>query len=501
MTVETKNTARNAQAMQPVTADASDVPKLSADAPEVSSAPGATDAPKDASPKPATVDMSKHFSISALLRFTAPTIAMMIFTSLYGIVDGLFVSNFAGKTALAAVNLIMPIVMILSSFGMMVGTGGSALVAKTMGEGDNWRARRYFTLLVAFGFVVGLVLAVVGWLVMSDLSYLFGARGQLHDDSVLYGCMMMVSLPFFILQYAFQSFFVTAGKPKIGFVVIVAAGLTNIVLDFLLVGIFGMGLFGAALATNISELVGGLTPVLYFVRRRTASLWFVRPHMRWNVIGKACVNGSSEMVTNIAMSLVSVLYNMQLLRYIGEDGVAAYGVIMYTAMVFASIFIGYSVGAAPLLSYQYGAKNHVEMRSLLWKSLGVIGVGSVIMFLAGQTFAFPLSSIFVGYDQGLLDLTVRAYHIYAFCFLFMGYAIYSSSFFTALNNGVVSAVISFLRTLVFEVGAVLLLPLVLGIDGIWLSVTIAEIAACIVAAAFMVGLGKRYGYRKQGMAR
>lgn len=463
----------------------------------VSSAPATPAAPS----KPEQVDMSKHFSISALLRFTAPTIAMMIFTSLYGIVDGLFVSNFAGKTALAAVNLIMPIVMILSSFGMMVGTGGSALVAKTMGEGDNWRARRYFTLLVAFGFVVGIVLAVVGWLVMSDLSYLFGAQGQLHDDSVLYGCMMMLSLPFFILQYAFQSFFVTAGKPKIGFAVIVAAGLTNIVLDFLFVGVLGMGLFGAALATNISELVGGLVPVLYFVRRRTASLWFVRPHMRWNVIGKACVNGSSEMVTNIAMSLVSVLYNMQLLRYIGEDGVAAYGVIMYTAMVFASIFIGYSVGAAPLLSYQYGAKNHVEMRSLLWKSLGVIGVGSVIMFLAGQTFAFPLSSIFVGYDQGLLDLTVRAYHIYAFCFLFMGYAIYSSSFFTALNNGVVSAVISFLRTLVFEVGAVLLLPLVLGIDGIWLSVTIAEIAACIVAAAFMVGLGKRYGYRKQGMAR
>lgn len=498
MTDETKNTARDAQAMQPAPSVDPGMPSSAPDAPKSST--GAVDtsgAPKDASRKDATVDMSKHFSISALLRFTAPTIAMMIFTSLYGIVDGLFVSNFAGKTALAAVNLIMPIVMILSSFGMMVGTGGSALVAKTMGEGDNWRARRYFTLLVAFGFVMGLVLAVVGWLVMSDLSYLFGAQGQLHDDSVLYGCMMMLSLPFFILQYAFQSFFVTAGKPKIGFAVIVAAGLTNIVLDFLFVGVFGMGLFGAALATNISELVGGLVPVLYFVRRRTASLWFVRPHMRWNVIGKACVNGSSEMVTNIAMSLVSVLYNMQLLRYIGEDGVAAYGVIMYTAMVFASIFIGYSVGAAPLLSYQYGAKNHVEMRSLLWKSLGVIGVGSVIMFLAGQTFAFPLSSIFVGYDQGLLDLTVRAYHIYAFCFLFMGYAIYSSSFFTALNNGVVSAVISFLRTLVFEVGAVLLLPLVLGIDGIWLSVIIAEVAACIVAASFMVGLGKRYGYRKQ----
>ncbi len=458
--------------------------------------PGSGPARELPAPKQDAIDMGKHFSTSALLRFTAPTIAMMVFSSFYLIVDGFFVSNFAGKTALAAVNLIMPVVMILSSFGMMVGTGGSALVAKVMGEGNAWRARRYFTLLVAFAFLVGTVLAVAGGFGMGGLATLLGAEGQLHADAVLYGWMMMLSLPFYILQYAFQSFFVTAGKPKLGFLVILAAGCANIVLDFVLVGVLGMGLVGAALATNISEVVGGVAPLAYFVRRRTALLWFTRPHLRWNVIGQACLNGSSEMVANVAMSLVAILYNLQLLRYVGEDGVAAYGVIMYTAMIFAAIFMGYAVGSAPLMSYQYGAKNRVEMRSLLWKSLGVVAVCSVVMFLAGQVLAAPLSEVFVGYDRQLLDLTVHAYHIYAFCFLFMGFAIYSSSFFTALNNGIVSAAISFLRTLVFEVAAVMLLPLVLGIDGIWLSVTVAEVAACAVAATFMVALGRRYGYRR-----
>lgn len=443
-----------------------------------------------------SIDMSKHFSTRALLRYTFPTMLMMVFTSLYTIVDGFFVSNFAGKTALAAVNLILPAAMILASTGMMMGTGGSALVAKTLGEGQPERARRWFTLLVVFAFCIGSILAMAGWFLMDPVATALGGKGQLHADAVLYGRIMMLSLPFFILQYTFQSFFVTAGKPKLGFLIIVIAGVTNIVLDFLFVGFFGWGLVGAGMATVVGEIIGGAAPVFYFMRRRTAQLWFQRPHLHWRVIGKACLNGSSEMVTNIAMSLVSMLYNLQLLRYIGEDGVAAYGVIMYTAMIFAALFMGYSIGSSPLLSYQYGAKNHVEMHSLLMKSLGLIGVGGVVMFFAGQTFAAPLSQIFVGYDQELLELTTHAYRIYALCFLFMGFAIYSSAFFTALNNGLVSALISFLRTLVFEVGAVIVLPMVLGIDGIWLSVTVAEIAACIVAALFMVFLANYYGYGK-----
>ena len=450
-----------------------------------------------------SVDMSKHFTTSALIKFTLPTMAMMIFTSCYTIVDGFFVSNYAGKTALAAVNLIFPAVMILASTGMMIGTGGSALVAKTLGEGNAPRARRYFTLLVIFAFAIGSVLAIGGWFFMEPAATMLGATGQMHADASLYGRMMMISLPFFILQYAFQSFFVAAGKPKLGFLVIVIAGVTNIVLDFLFVGAFGWGLPGAALATNIGEFLGGLIPVLYFTRKRDTPLYFARPHLRWHVIGKACVNGSSEMVTNIAMSLVGILYNWQLLRYIGEDGVAAYGVIMYTAMIFSSIFMGYAIGSSPLLSFQFGARNRTEMRSLLWKSLGLIAVASVFMFLAGQELAEPLSAIFVSYDPELLALTTKAYRLYALCFLLMGFAIYASAFFTALNNGVVSAIISFLRTLVFQVAAVIILPKLFGIDGIWLSVTVGDALAVAVAAAFMIALSGRYGYRKypKGMER
>ena len=445
-----------------------------------------------------SVDMSKHFSTSALIKFTLPTIAMSIFTSCYTIVDGFFVSNYAGKTALAAVNLILPPVMMLASFGMMIGTGGSALVAKTLGEGDNARARRHFSLLIIFAFVLGSVLAVGGWFFMEPTAAVLGATGQMAKDATLYGRMMMISMPFFILQYAFQSFFVTAGKPKYGFYVIVVAGVTNIVLDFLFVGLFGWGLVGAALATNIGELIGGGIPLVYFARKRSTPLYFVRPHLRWPVIGKACANGSSEMVTNIAMSMVGILYNWQLLRFIGEDGVAAYGVIMYTAMVFAAVFMGYSIGSSPLMSFQYGAQNHTEMRSLLWKSLGLIAVASVVMFLLGQTLAAPLSTIFVSYDAALLELTAKAYRLYALCFLFMGFAIYASAFFTALNNGLVSALISFLRTLVFQVAAVIVLPMLFGIDGIWLSVTIGDALTCLVAATLMIALSGRYGYRKRG---
>lgn len=447
-----------------------------------------------------SLDMSKHFSTSALIKFTLPTIAMMIFSSCYTIVDGFFVSNYAGKTALAAVNLILPAVMIIASVGMMIGTGGSALVAKTLGEGDRPRARRHFSLLVMFAFAIGSALAIGGWFFMEPTSAALGATGEMAKQATLYGRMMMISMPFFILQYTFQSFFVTAGKPKYGFMVIVAAGLTNIVLDFLFVGVFGWGLPGAALATNIGELIGGGVPLVYFARKRSTHLYFVRPHLRWSVIGRACANGSSEMVTNIAMSFVGILFNWQLLRYIGEDGVAAYGVIMYTAMVFSAVFMGYAIGSSPLMSFQYGAQNHKEMRSLLWKSLGLIGVASVVMFLLGQWLAAPLSAIFVSYDAALLELTVGAYKLYALCFLFMGFAMYASAFFTSLNNGLVSAVISFLRTLVFQVAAVIVLPMVFGIDGIWLAVTVGDGLTCLVAATFMIALSGRYGYRKGGLS-
>ena len=447
-----------------------------------------------------TQDMNRHFSMSALLKYTFPTICMMIFTSLYEVVDGFFVSNFVGKTALAAVNLAWPVVMILATIGLMTGTGGSALVAKTRGEGDDEKANRYFSMLVIFTIVFAAVLAVIGQLILVPLLEVFGAQGALLDESVIYGRWVLLALPFYALQFAFQIFYSTAGKPNYGFYVIVAAGVVNVVLDWLFICVFGWGIAGGAIATALGQVVGGLIPLVYFLRKHNSSLLrLARTRLEWRPIGRSCLNGCSELVSNIAMSLTTMLYNFQLMRYIGEDGVAAFSVIGYTAMIFAAIFMGYALGSSPLMSYQYGARNRKEMRSILLKSLGFIAAASVFMFLAAECLAGPLSAIFVSYDAALLEFTVNAYQIYAFAFLIMGIPIYASALFTSLGNGIVSAIIAFLRTLVFECGAVLLLPLVLGIDGIWLSVTVGELAAAILSICFMVAFRKRYGYGKRGV--
>lgn len=442
--------------------------------------------------------MNRHFTLSALLKFTFPTICMMIFTSLYTVVDGFFVSNYIGKTALAAVNLAWPIIMILATVGLMTGTGGSALIAKTRGEGDDEQANRYFSMLVFFTIAVSLVLGALGQAAIVPAMQAFGADGPLLDSAVSYGRWLLGMLPFFALQFAFEVLFSTAGKPHYGFFVVVAGGVTNVVLDWLFICVLGWGIDGTAIATGLGQVVGGAIPLVYFARRHNSSflrLRWTRPE--WRPIGKACLNGCSELVSNIAMSLVTMLYNFQLMAYIGEDGVAAYSVIGYTAMIFGAVFMGYAVGSSPLMSYQFGAGNHGEMRSILLKSLGLIGASSVAMFLAAQWLAAPLSAIFVSYDPELLDFTVQAYKLYALAFLIMGLPIYLSALFTALNNGVVSAVIAFMRTLVFECGAVILLPLVWGINGIWLSVSVGELAAALLAVGFLVALRKRYGFVKK----
>ena len=442
--------------------------------------------------------MNRHFTLSALLKFTFPTICMMIFTSLYTVVDGFFVSNYIGKTALAAVNLAWPIIMILATVGLMTGTGGSALIAKTRGEGDDEQANRYFSMLVFFTIAVSLVLGALGQAAIVPAMQAFGADGPLLDSAVSYGRWLLGMLPFFALQFAFEVLFSTAGKPHYGFFVVVAGGVTNVVLDWLFICVLGWGIDGTAIATGLGQVVGGAIPLVYFARRHNSSflrLRWTRPE--WRPIGKACLNGCSELVSNIAMSLVTMLYNFQLMAYIGEDGVAAYSVIGYTAMIFGAVFMGYAVGSSPLMSYQFGAGNHGEMRSILLKSLGLIGASSVAMFLAAQWLAAPLSAIFVSYDPELLDFTVQAYKLYALAFLIMGLPIYLSALFTVLNNGVVSAVIAFMRTLVFECGAVILLPLVWGINGIWLSVSVGELAAALLAVSLMVALRKRYGFVKK----
>ena len=440
------------------------------------------------------IQLSEHFNYKKLLRFTLPSIIMMIFTSIYGVVDGFFVSNFVGKTPFAAVNFIMPFLMILGSVGFMFGTGGSALISKTMGEGDKERAKRLFSLFIYISVGCGIVIAVLGFIFIRPIAGLLGAEGTMLDNCVTYGRIILAALPAYMLQYEFQSFFVTAEKPQLGLAVTIAAGMTNMVLDALFVAVFSWGLPGAAAATAISQCVGGLLPLIYFVRPNSSLLRLTKTKYDGGALLKACTNGASELMSNISMSIVSMLHNVQLIKYAGEDGVAAYGVLMYVNMIFLAAFIGYSVGTAPIIGYNYGAGNHDELKNLLKRSLKIIGTFSVVMVIAAEVLARPLTVIFVGYDQGLLELTLRGFIIYSFSFLFSGIAIFGSSFFTALNDGLISALISFLRTLLFQVAAVLIFPLILGIDGIWISIVAAELMAAIVTSLFLVTKRKKYHY-------
>ncbi len=441
-----------------------------------------------------SIQLSNHFTYKKLLRFTLPSVVMMIFTSIYGVVDGFFVSNFVGKTPFAAVNFIMPFLMILGSVGFMFGTGGSALIAKTMGEGDHEKAKRLFSLIVYVSAACGIVIAALGFVFIRPIAALLGAKDTMLDDCVTYCRIILLALPAYILQYEFQSFFVTAEKPQLGLAVTVAAGVTNIALDALLVAVFPLGLSGAAAATALSQCVGGIVPLIYFFRPNPGRLRLGRAKYDGKALLKTCTNGSSELMSNISMSVVSMLYNVQLMKYAGEDGVAAYGVLMYVNMIFLAAFIGYSVGTAPVIGYHYGAGNHEELKSLLKKSLTLIGIVSVVMLIAAELLAKPLAMVFVGYDEGLLALTLRGFVIYSFSFLFAGIAVFGSSFFTALNNGLVSALISFLRTLVFQVAAVLIFPLIWEIDGIWISIVAAELMAAVVTFLFLLGKRKKYHY-------
>ena len=440
------------------------------------------------------IQLSDHFTYSRLLRFTFPSIVMLVFTSVYGVVDGFFVSNYVGKTPFTAVNFIYPVLMIMGCAGFMFGTGGGALIAKTMGEGEREKANRIFSLIVYTSAACGAALAVLGVLFIRPAAAALGAQGRLLEDSVTYARIILLAVPAFVLQFEFQCLFATAEKPTLGLCVTVAAGVTNMVLDALFVAVFRWGLEGAAAATALSQCVGGIVPLVYFARPNSSLLRLGRTRFDGKTLTKTCVNGSSELMSNISASVVSMLYNAQLLRYAGEDGVAAYGVLMYVSLMFQAVFIGYSVGTAPVIGYHYGAQNHGELRSLRRKSTAVIAVFAAAMFAAAQLLARPLSQLFVGYDPDLLELTAQAFFIFSFSFLFSGFAVFGSSFFTALNNGLVSAAISFLRTLVFQVSAVLIFPLIWEVDGIWLSIVAAEAMAVAVTAAFLWGLRKKYQY-------
>ena len=442
------------------------------------------------------IQLSEHFGYGKLLRFVFPSIAMMVFTSIYGVVDGLFVSNFVGKIPFAAINLMMPMFMILGAVGFMVGAGGCAIVGKTIGQGKKEKAREYFSLLVYVTVIIGAVTVVVGQALLPLVARLFGAEGEMLECSVLYGRIVISAIPFFMLQNVFQSFFVTAEKPKLGLYVIVIAGVMNMVLDALLVAVIPLGLAGAAIATSISQFFGGIIPIVYFLRKNNSLLRLTKTRFYGRVLLKTVTNGSSELMSNISMSVVTILFNFQLMKFAGDNGVAAYGVVMYVGFILAAVFIGYSIGSAPIVSYNFGAENKAEMKNVFLKSSALILASSAVMTALSFSFAQPLSAIFVGYDKELLDMTVNGFRLYSISFLFCGMNIFGSAFFTALNNGVISAVISFLRTFLFQAVGVLVLPSLFsdGINGIWVSIIVAEGLAIALTFALLVINRKKYGY-------
>lgn len=440
------------------------------------------------------IRLSDHFSYHRLMRFVLPSITMMVVTSVYSIVDGFFVSNFVGKGAFAAVNLIMPFLMALGSFGFMIGTGGSALVAKTLGEGNEKKASQYFSMLIYVTIVVGIVLSTLGIIFIRPIASALGANDTILNDCVIYGSILLISNTAFMLQNAFQSFLVTAERPKFGLTVSIISGLLNIVLDFLLIYVFRLGLAGAAIATAVSQIIGAAVPLIYFRTNESSVLRLTRAPLDGYVLRKSCVNGSSEMLTNISTSFVSMLYNFQLMRMAGENGVAAYGVIMYVNFIFMGFYFGFSVGSSPVISYHYGAQNHKELQGLFRKSLVIISIAAVTMTALAELLAQPLSGLFVGYDAELLSMTCMAFRLYSLSFLVAGFNIFGSAFFTALNDGVLSAVISFLRTLVLQIAAILILPILLGLNGIWIALTVAEGLTLIVTVVLLITKRTKYNY-------
>lgn len=440
------------------------------------------------------MQLSQHFTCRRLLRYCLPSIIMMVFTSVYGVVDGFFVSNFAGKTPFAAVNFIMPILMILGCAGFMFGTGGSALIGMALGEGDNKKANNIFSLVVYSSIVCGVLLAIIGLVILRPVATLMGAENEMLRQCLIYGGIFLAGLPFYILQYEFQCLFATANKHKLGMYVTIIAGCTNIVLDALFVAVFPWGVAGAAVATVISQIAGGIIPLVYFLRKNDSPLRLTKCSFDGAALLKTCTNGSSELMSNISASVVGMLFNVQLMKYAGENGVAAYGVLMYVSWIFQAIFLGYTVGTAPVVSYHYGADNKDEVKNLLKKSLIIVAAVAVCMFVAGELLSWPLAKIFVGYDAELMDMTVNAFYIFSFSFLFFGFSVFGSSFFTALGDGLTSAAIAFLRTLVFQIAAVMLLPLIFGLNGIWASIVAAEIVSVAVMAVFFAIKRKKYGY-------
>ena len=440
------------------------------------------------------IKLSDHFTYGRLLKFVFPSVIMMIFTSIYGIVDGIFVSNYVGETPFAAINLTWPVIMLMAALGFMVGSGGNAVVSKALGEGDPQRANRYFSLLVYATIVSGILIATIGTIFKREICVLLGSDGELMDNCIIYMKVLLPVVPIFMLQNVFQSLCITAEKPRFGLYVTIAAGVSNIILDALFIVGFGWGIIGAAIATAMSQIIGGLVPLIYFAFKNTSLLRLTKTKFEGKVLLKTCTNGSSELMTNISMSLVNILYNFKLMELAGENGINAYGIIMYINFTFVAVFIGYSIGCAPIIGYNYGAKNTSELRNMFKKSLTVLTIAGVLLTFTAEGSAELLAKIFVSQNPELVEMTKHGFRLYSIAFLFMGFNIFSSAFFTALGNGAVSAFISFTRTLVFQVVPLMILPRIFGVDGVWLAIVVAEFIGIVVSFTFFRKMKGRYGY-------
>lgn len=440
------------------------------------------------------IELNEHFTYKKLIKFTLPSILMMIFTSIYGVVDGFFVSNYVGAEAFASVNLIMPVIIILSAVGFMIGTGGNALVAMTLGQHDEKRSNEIFSMLIYILIFLGICISIAMAVFMPKMARILGATDIMIDDCVIYGRISMVSLTFFMLQTSFQSFMVTAARPHFGLYITIAAGVTNMVLDLVFVGILGFGVAGAAWATVASEIVGGSVPLIYFIVPNKSKLNLVKAGFKFRPLVKVLSNGASEFMTIISSSFVNMLYNLQLMKIAGEKGVASFGVIMYINFIFIGVLFGYAFGSSSIVSYHYGAENYKELRSLFSKSTKIIGIASLISFASAQLFAIPLVKIFFSYSDELIHMTTQGFRIYSIAYLMIGFNGYASSLFTALNNGKVSATIAFGRTLVFQVASILILPQIFGLDGVFSSVIVAEFLAIIVSMFFINKYKNEYHY-------
>lgn len=438
------------------------------------------------------INLKEHFDSRKIIKFTLPTIIMTLFTSIYGIVDGIFVSNIINSNAFASINLIMPFTLILGSIGFMFGTGGSALVSKILGENESKKAKEYFSVLIYSLIIIGVIISIISFIFMKPIATFLGAKDELLEMSMLYGKILMFSLPFLFLQNCFQSFMIVAERPKIGLVISLISGISNMILDYIFIYLFKFGIIGAGGATAISQFIGGIIPLVYFGRKNTTTLKLVKTKLLIKPIINTCYNGLSEMVSNISYSIVNILFNLQIMKYIGVNGIVAYGIINYVSFIFISVYLGFSTGAIPIISYHYGAKNKDEIKNLLKIGVRILFVVSIILTLIAEIFSKIFASIFVAYDTELLKLSTTAFRLFSVSYLISWFNLYVSSFFTALNDGRTSAVISFSRAFVGQIIMILVLPILFGINGLWLAATFSEIISLFISLIFLIKYKDKY---------